>query len=374
MRLKISIAISKIAGFASQKLLGKSGATIPGYLLLKIYPKALVELGKNRIIVLVSGTNGKTSTTRALTKLISQLGTTVSNGTGSNLDRGVATALMKKSEFAVLEVDELHLINVAKALNPRAILLLNLTRDQLHRMHEVKKVSQRWHDLAGQLPSTLFIGDIDDPFVSYALSASNLKKSISFGGRPHEDGAVCPACGTYLNWSSSGYKCSCGLSNQGADIKFSADSAAMRNALMANAVGEILGAQPGEINKDELERAVTKDINNSKVKIRLTKNPASWREALSGLSQNKIILILNAREVDGIDTSWLWDIDFSTLAKKEVVVTGERALDLMYRLHVQGINAKEVKTFSEAVNSFASGSNIETLAAYTAFHAIAGAN
>ena len=185
MRLKISIAISKIAGFASQKLLGKSGATIPGYLLLKIYPKALVELGKNRIIVLVSGTNGKTSTTRALTKLISQLGTTVSNGTGSNLDRGVATALMKKSEFAVLEVDELHLTNVARALNPRAILLLNLTRDQLHRMHEVKKVSQRWHDLAGQLPSTLFIGDIDDPFVSYALSASNLKKSISFGGRAH---------------------------------------------------------------------------------------------------------------------------------------------------------------------------------------------
>ena len=128
---------------------------------------------------------------------------------------GVAAALGANpdAQVAVLEVDELHLINVAKALQPKVILLLNLTRDQLHRMHEVKKVSQRWHDLAGQLPSTLFIGDIDDPFVSYALSASNLKKSISFGGRPHEDGAVCPACGTYLNWSSSGYKCSCGLSN-----------------------------------------------------------------------------------------------------------------------------------------------------------------
>ena len=371
MRLKISIAISKVAGFASQKLLGKSGATIPGYLLLKIYPKALFELGKNRIIILVSGTNGKTSTTRALTKLISQLGATVSNSTGSNLDRGVATALMRKSEFAVLEVDELHLTNVARALNPRAILLLNLTRDQLHRMHEVKKVSQRWHDLAGELPSTLFIGDIDDPFVSYALSSSNLKKSISFGGRAHEDGAVCPACGIYLKWNSTGYKCSCGLSNQGADIRLSADSAAMRNALMANAVGEILGARAGEINKEELERAVTKDINNSRVKIRLTKNPASWREALSGLSQNKIILILNAREVDGIDTSWLWDVSYASLRGKKVVVCGERGLDFAYRLSVEGVSNECVATFDEALTHFSG--LVEVLAAYTAFFKLVSA-
>ena len=374
MRLKFSIAIAKLAGFASKQLLRKSGATIPGKILLSIYPKALSVLAKNRTIILVSGTNGKTSTTRAITKCVESLGPTVSNSTGSNLDRGVATALMIKSEYAVLEVDELHLIKVAKETNPKVVLLLNLTRDQLHRMHEVKKVAKRWHDLARELPNTTFIGDVDDPFVAYALDGANLKRRISFGGRKHEDGAVCPACGNYQKWSGKNYKCSCGLTNKNAEVELEASSASLRNAKLAILVGEVLGAKSSTVNEAELERSVIKNINNSQFKIRLTKNPASWREALLGVKNEKVILILNAREVDGIDTSWLWDIDFSILRNREVVVTGERALDLIYRLHVQGISAKEVKTFSEAVNTFASGSNIETLAAYTAFHAIAGAN
>jgi UDP-N-acetylmuramyl tripeptide synthase len=370
MRLKLSIAIAKLAGFASQKLLRKSGATIPGKILLTIYPKALSVLGNNRTIILVSGTNGKTSTTRAVAKSISTLGSMVTNSTGSNLDRGVATALMTRSDYAVLEVDELHLIKVATELKPKAVLLLNLTRDQLHRMHEVKKVAKRWHDLARELPNTTFIGDIDDPFVAYALSGGFAPKKISFGGRPHEDGAVCPACGKYLTWTRNGFNCSCGLTNKNADINLTGESAALRNAQLANIAAETLGGKAIAIDESALERSAKLKVRGIDTKIRLTKNPASWREALQGVSGDKVILILNAREVDGIDTSWLWDIDFSSLKGKDIAVTGERALDMVYRLHVQGIESKEFKDFDSAAGSFTSGSQVDVLAAYTAFYGL----
>jgi len=370
MRLKLSIAIAKLAGFTSQKLLRKSGATIPGKILLKIYPKALSALAKNRTIVLVSGTNGKTSTTRALAKAVAKRGTLVTNGTGSNLDRGAATALMNESEYAVLEVDELHLANVARAMQPKVILLLNLTRDQLHRMHEVKKVAKRWFDMATELPNTIFVGDIDDPFVAYALSGAANTTKVSFGGRLHEDGAVCPACGKYLNRNFKGFKCSCGLTNKDAEIVLEASSAAIRNAELANIAAQELGAKPIAIDEAALERTALLDVAGVSTKLRLTKNPASWREALRGVTSENVILILNAREVDGIDTSWLWDIDFTSLKGKKVSVTGERALDMVYRLHVQGIEAKDFKDFQGAAKSYEKGSQVDVLAAYTAFHGL----
>ena len=240
-------------------------------------------------------------------------------------------------------------------------------------MHEVKKVAQRWRDLAQELPETLFVGDVDDPFVSYALDGANLKRRVSFGGRKHEDGAVCPACGNYQKWSGKNYKCSCGLTNKNAEVELEASSASLRNAKLANLVGEVLGAKSSAVNEAELERSVIKNINNSQFKIRLTKNPASWREALLGVKSEKVILILNAREVDGIDTSWLWDIDFSILKNREVVVTGERALDMVYRLHVQGIPTTQVKDFNLAVKHFSNSIQVDVLAAYTAFHALVGA-
>ena len=370
MRLKLAIAIAKFSGFLSRVLLRKSGATIPGKILLQIYPNALKQLSKGRKIILISGTNGKTSTTRVIAKALAQSGSVTTNNTGSNLDRGVATALMTKSDYAVLEVDELHLIKVAENLSPDVVLLLNLTRDQLHRMHEVKKVAKRWHDLARSLPETKFIGDIDDPFIAYSLSAANKTKRISFGGRPHEDGAVCPACGKYLKWTRNGFSCGCGLSNKEADLVLEAKSAAKRNAQLANVAVKLLGGKEIKVDESELERSTLIKIQNRNLKFRLTKNPASWREAINGVSKDKVILILNAREVDGIDTSWLWDIDFTSLENKEVVVTGERALDMVYRLHVQGIPTKDFRDFDSAVKSFPSGSEIDVLAAYTAFHSL----
>ncbi len=76
--------------------------------------------------------------------------------------------------------------------------------------------------------------------------------------------------------------------------------------MLANLVGEVVGADPIEFAESQLERMVTKDFAGKVVHFRLTKNPASWTEALTSNLYNDVILVLNARQVDGIDTSWLW--------------------------------------------------------------------
>ena len=368
VRLKLSILIAKLAALLSKKLLRRSGETIAGRVLLALYPKAISELAKDKKIICVSGTNGKTSTTKALVSIISKLGSVATSPSGSNLERGVAAALMNKSDYAVLEVDELHLSRIIEEAKPKAVLLLNLTRDQLHRMHEVKRVADRWAASAQGAPETLFVGDIDDPFVAHALNSAAQAQRISFGGRKHQDGAVCPSCGKYLKWNRNNFKCSCGLTNSNPDQSFDSGSAAYRNATMANVIGELFGAKPIAIDEKSLERSVDQIYKGVKANIRLTKNPASWSEALKSVTGLNAVLIVNAREVDGIDTSWLWDISFATLSGKHVVVCGERALDIAYRLHVEGIEAEITSNFADALAKFEKGSDVHVLAAYTAFH------
>ena len=371
MRLKIAVLIAKFAALLSKRILRRSGETISGRVLLALYPRAIAELSKSKKIICVSGTNGKTSTTKALVSIISsisKLGTVATSPSGSNLERGVAAALMQKSDFAVLEVDELHISRVIEEAKPKVVLLLNLTRDQLHRMHEVKRVADRWAKSASAAPGTLFVGDVDDPFVAVALNSAAQSKRISFGGRKHQDGAVCPSCGKYLKWVRNNYKCPCGLTNSNPDEIFEAGSAAFRNATMANVVGKYLGAKLIAVDEKSLERSVDQIHAGVKVNIRLTKNPASWTEALKSVAGDNAVLIVNAREVDGIDTSWLWDISFSVLSGKRVVVCGERALDIAYRLHVEGIEAEITSSFKDAISKFESGASVQVLAAYTAFH------
>ena len=235
-------------------------------------------------------------------------------------------------------------------------------------MHEVKRVADRWAKSASAAPGTLFVGDVDDPFVAVALNSAAQSKRISFGGRKHQDGAVCPSCGKYLKWVRNNYKCPCGLTNSNPDEIFEAGSAAFRNATMANVVGKYLGAKLIAVDEKSLERSVDQIHAGVKVNIRLTKNPASWTEALKSVAGDNAVLIVNAREVDGIDTSWLWDISFSGLSGKRVVVCGERALDIAYRLHVEGIEAEITSSFKDAISKFESGASVQVLAAYTAFH------
>ena len=369
LRLTFAIAVAKSVGLLS-KLVGNNGETLPGRILLALEPEAISLLAVNKKVILISGTNGKTSTTKAVATIVRQLGTVTTSGSGSNLSWGAAGALMSKAKYAVLEIDELHLPSIIAQSDPEIVLLLNLTRDQLHRMHEVKRVSDRWHVECTEAINTIFVADIDDPYINYAIANAANCVRVSFGGRAHPDGAACPRCGAYLKWVGANYSCSCGLTNKISDRKFKKGSAAYRNAALANVVGEVFEAKPIKFKESDLERSITKEYSGKKAHFRLTKNPASWTEALSAEHKSEVILVLNSRQVDGIDTSWLWDVSFKSLKGKKVIVCGERGMDMAYRLHVEGIENTLVNNFDEAM-ALIKKKEVSVLAAYTAFFELA---
>jgi UDP-N-acetylmuramyl tripeptide synthase len=152
------------------------GQSLPGKIALKIDPEILSELVRTIDVVLVSGTNGKTTTTALLASGLERSGPTVTNAGGSNMTGGVVSALIDGSgshsmaSFAALEVDEIYLTPVARAIKPKAIILLNLSRDQLDRMQEVRKIAAKWKSLLSELPGVKVVANADDPLVVFAAS------------------------------------------------------------------------------------------------------------------------------------------------------------------------------------------------------------
>jgi UDP-N-acetylmuramyl tripeptide synthase len=129
---------------------------------------------------------------------------------------------------------------------------------------------------------------------------------------------------------------------------------------------EILASDAGELIERSPDRIHEFSASGRKVSTHLAKNPESWRQALGDVAANQVVLTVNARGIDGRDTSWLWDIDYSNLLGKRVICTGERRLDVAYRLSVQGIDVSVASSFAQAVNEFSS-EPIQAIVSYTAY-------
>jgi UDP-N-acetylmuramoylalanine-D-glutamate ligase len=364
-----------VAGYASKKLKIGRGETIKGRVILAIDPKAISKLASDRDIVLVSGTNGKTTTTANLAKILA-LGTDekVSTGAhGANMAAGIAATLASKprNRFVVLECDELYLPTIYNLVAPKVIVLLNLSRDQLHRTGEVRKVAALWQKTFNREDVTLII-DRDDPFLEFAVMDAGHVIRVTFGGRRHPDAATCPNCSTILDWTIGDYQCKCGLGSKLAQVRGGKGlTGPSRNAILAIEAARLMGAivpieYQNELTANPPDRTQVFNIAGRTIETRLAKNPESWRVGLTALTAPQIILVLNARGIDGLDTSWLWDVNYSELLGKEVICIGERKLDIAYRLSVQGIKVKTADSFALAVSQLDNRS-IEAIASYTAF-------
>ncbi|HXW79815.1 MAG TPA: Mur ligase family protein, partial [Acidimicrobiales bacterium] len=180
-----------------------SGSVVGGHAVLAIDPLALERLSAGRQVALVSGTNGKTTTTKLFS---SALGASreggerqiVTNLLGANLPTGLAAALAAghPGAPAVLEVDEAWLARVCTRTRPKVLVLLNLSRDQLDRNNEVRQVAQRWRDACGQAgPGSVVVANADDPLVVWAASAAPHVTWVGAGLRWNHDAAGCPQCG-----------------------------------------------------------------------------------------------------------------------------------------------------------------------------------
>ncbi|HET9770495.1 MAG TPA: Mur ligase family protein, partial [Acidimicrobiia bacterium] len=211
-----------VGGIAAvSRLTGRGGgAVIGGRVALAFDKKALGKLAAGRSLFLVSGTNGKTTTTALLAAALGTAGPLVSNITGANLKTGLVSALAKdlESPLAVLEVDEAALVQVLAETTATAVVLLNLSRDQLDRYGEVRLAAQKWRTSLGARPEVHVVANCDDPLVVWAAQAAGSVTWVSTGQRWRIDATSCPNCGGRITWAGEQWSCTCGLARPEPDI------------------------------------------------------------------------------------------------------------------------------------------------------------
>ena len=407
--------MTRAVNAVSRQLRLGSGTVIGGRAGLALDPGLLGRLAAGRTVALVSGTNGKTTTTRLLAVALAageRTGNVVTNATGSNMPAGHVAALAAGPRGApvVLEVDEGYVPALVAAIGPGAMVLLNLSRDQLDRTSEVRMVAGRWRDALGDAPSTTVVANADDPLVTWGAGRARRVVWVAAGLGWRFDAVGCPACEGTITFAADGdWSCRCGFARPPLDVTLEnglGDEVVSRwpdgrrlpvdlglpgrfnraNGVMAAAAAEALGvpADRALAAMSTVEqvagRFTTPTIGGVATRLMLAKNPAGWVELL-GLVRGgagPVVVGINARVADGRDPSWLWDVPFDELGGRTVVATGERCWDLAVRLRYAEVAHETVPDPRQAVATAARGwvgadaCRVDFIGNYTAFHDLLG--
>ena len=200
LRSRIACQAADLATWASQKTGRGAGGMIGGLVANAIDPNLLAQLGQGRPTVLVTGTNGKSTTTRMLAHALASRYSVATNEGGDNMDAGVISALLagRGKDVVALEVDELHVPNIAEKLDADVLVLLNLTRDQLDRVGEINKIERALRACVEARPDMTVIANCDDVQVtSVAWDAPNVVW-VSAGAGFVGDSTSCPRTGGHI--------------------------------------------------------------------------------------------------------------------------------------------------------------------------------
>ena len=402
MRRTAAVWAGKATG-ALSRLSGRGGGTtLPGDVARAIDPAVLRKLTADLSegSVVITGTNGKTTTARLVASLLEGLGKRViANRAGANLIFGATAAALRgagpdgrlRAEWGVFEIDEASLPRAVDEIQPRVAIVLNMFRDQLDRYGELEKIAKTIESALARMPEgSNAILNADDPRVG-EIGLGLPRKPLWFGLEdprvamhvlPHAaDARTCPRCGSSLEFSAvylghdGVYRCPNGDFERphpdiaATDIELNGfDSLKMTvagtrvnlpvgglyngyNALAAFAAGRALGLEPDYVAERmgmfqaAFGRQERMDFRGRHLVLVLSKNPAGFNETLRtavDLAHATHFLIgLNDRRADGTDVSWIWDVDFEILKGKAQVVVpgGTRAEDLAVRLKYAGVQA-----------------------------------
>ncbi|MDQ6835107.1 MAG: MurT ligase domain-containing protein [Actinomycetota bacterium] len=378
------------------------GTSLPGKLLIRLDPRAIERLS-GRLpggTVLISATNGKTTTAAMAATVLQHAGSTlVHNRSGANMAGGVASALLDASgrrgsmdgELGLFEVDEFWLDRVAPQLQPRVMLLGNLFRDQLDRYGELETIADRWAALVQTLGGSALALNADDPLIA---DLGRDRTGVSYFGvedpemamaemQHASDSKHCRRCGAAYVYEAiylghlGRYHCPrCGqrrpvptvaatrIELQGthaARFELSTPSGTVDvrlplpglynvyNALGAAALCLALGVPLAQVASGlaavsaAFGRAERITIGEQELPILLIKNPAGANEIVRTLAlepgELDILGILNDRTADGRDVSWIWDADLELLVGhvRRFTCAGTRAAELALRLKYAGV-------------------------------------
>jgi UDP-N-acetylmuramyl tripeptide synthase len=411
LRAKVAVAAGRTVAGASKLAHLGSGSVIGGRVSLALDGDLLATLARGREIALVSATNGKTTTTRLLATALLRHGPVASNELGANMPPGLVAALGEAdpSARAVLEVDERWLPAVMRAVGPATVLLLNLSRDQLDRSHEVRKIADTWRDALRDIPTERVIANADDPLVVGAASAAPGVVWVGTAAHWTNDASGCPKCGGRIEFTPAqqrgepdAWACTqCDFAKPDPDwwLRADADGTFAVERRQGTAIPLDMGL-PGRVNAAngavvvaaaaamgaDPERAATAlstvtdvagryriaDIDGIELRMLLAKNPAGWQEAIDmlGPDQRPVVASINARIADGRDPSWLWDVPFERLRGRFVVAIGERRHDLAVRLRYADVDhaiAKSLRDATRLASEQGESGQVDLIANYTAF-------
>jgi len=370
------------------------GSALPGLVVERIDPNfissALADLPDG--IVVISGTNGKTTTTKMVVELLESQGLKVfTNRTGSNFTRGVVAALLGEvdikgrlhADIAVLELDEAHAVTFVNKVKPRYSLILNVMRDQLDRFGEIDHTTNLLRQIAEATTDTVILNREDYRIANIAKSLD--KQKTFFFGLDDKLISLFPNDDDLHGQSKKAH------SKITADVvlkSFTADSATFEidghktktevkltgaynifNAAAAlTLVRRIIGKAVDQTKLIEALSKVTPAfgrgekliVNGKPLELVLVKNPGGFQLGLKSFSPAgyATMIAINDNYADGRDMSWLWDVDFSSLAKAGVKeVSGIRAYDMALRLKYSDVAVKNINTnLTKALKHFISNS------------------
>ena len=399
LRTKAAQAAARLATRASRLTGRGAGGMIGGLVAGLIDPNIMNHLGGDRPVALVTGTNGKSTTTRMLASALRSHHTVATNDGGDNMDAGIISALMagKDATHVVLECDELHVPAVADRLAPKVLVLLNLTRDQLDRVGEINKLERALRSCVEKHPDMTVIANCDDVLVtSVAFDAPNVVW-VSAGAGWTGDSASCPRTGGHIVRQGDDWFSSVPLSDGRPFRRPTPTWSVTENALSSpEGSHELKLSLPGRANRGNATQAIaaaaafgipitdalqavgsvtdvagrysTIPFEGRDVHMLLAKNPAGWQEALSMVDRtaDSLVIAVNGQVADGEDLSWLWDVYFESFDSLHVVASGERGTDLAVRLTYAGISHELVPGLVDAIRACEPG-RVEVLANYTAF-------
>ncbi|HEV2427630.1 MAG TPA: DUF1727 domain-containing protein, partial [Acidimicrobiales bacterium] len=370
---------------ASRVARAGAGTVAGGRAGLALDPWLLERLSAGRDVVVVTGTNGKTTTTAFVA---AGWGTPVAtNATGANMPPGMVAALVASgSARAALESDEAWLPEVVAKVRPRVVVLLNLSRDQLDRATEVRRLAERWRECL-VAAGAVVVANANDPLVVFAAQGARDVRWCNVPTYWMGDAASCPRCTRPIRHAENGWACECGFARPdelfaalGERLRVGHDEVSLdlavpgtfnrANAALAVVALSVVGVDPAQAAArigsvaEVAGRFARRRWRGRELRLVLAKNPAGVAAVLADeVAPGDVWVAINDEVADGRDPSWLYDAPFDRLAGRTVWCLGTRRLDLAARLDYGGVDAVVVDD-----ESTLAGSGAATLIAnYTAF-------